>query len=286
MAKAGLHLTVPCAQCGVAYRQARSDQRYCSQRCAARAWRSRQGIVVRGTLPFPRTCEACAQPFRSQFKDARFCSRLCRTNAYEAARKRARACGPGKRWAAGKEFVPRDKCLTCGTPFYAPPVLRRRGGGKYCSVRCKAKAMTAGQFPQVTNGRRGKGGRRDDLGGRYFRSRWEANWARYLNLLKETGSIIEWEFEPVTFEFEGIKRGAMFYTPDFRITLPGGATKFQEVKGYMDQRSATKLKRMKKYHPAVVVELIDRQRYSDVAKRLAGIIPHWETEKHSRGKAV
>lgn len=86
-------------------------------------------------------------------------------------------------------------------------------------------------------------GTREDLG-IYVRSRWEANYARYLNWLKSLGEIRDWKYEPDTFEFADIKRGTRFYTPDFKITEKNGETVYHEVKGWLDQRSATKLKRM------------------------------------------
>jgi hypothetical protein len=135
--------------------------------------------------------------------------------------------------------------------------------------------MTTEQFPQTVS-RRGRGGRRDDLGGQYFRSSWEANWARYLNWLKSIGEIRSWEFESKTFEFKGIKRGSRFYTPDFLVTNKDGSQEYHEIKGYMDARSATKLKRMKKYHPTVKVVLIDKGAYVATASKVCGLIPGWE----------
>lgn len=48
-----------------------------------------------------------------------------------------------------------------------------------------------------------------EVGGKrcYFRSKWEANYARYLQWMKDQGKIAEWEHEPETFWFEAIKRG-------------------------------------------------------------------------------
>lgn len=115
-----------------------------------------------------------------------------------------------------------------------------------------------------------------DLGGRYFRSSWEANWARYLNLLIAQKQVRSWEFEPEVFEFGGIKRGQRFYTPDFKVENQDGSVEFHEVKGWMDPKSATKLKRMAKYHPSVKVIVIDRAAYDEVARKLGGLIPNWE----------
>jgi len=114
------------------------------------------------------------------------------------------------------------------------------------------------------------------LGGLYVRSGWEANWARYLNWLVELGEIRSWEYECDTFEFEAIKRGSRFYTPDFKVVNKNGSIEYHEVKGYMDARSKTKLKRMAKYYPDVKLILIERDTYYDVAKKVGAMIPNWE----------
>jgi hypothetical protein len=95
--------------------------------------------------------------------------------------------------------------------------------------------------------------------------------------LQEHGEIESWEYEPDTFWFDGVKRGTRSYTPDFKVHYPDGSVVYHEVKGYMDQRSATKLKRMAKYHPDVRVILIDSQAYYSVASSVAGIVANWET---------
>lgn len=142
---------------------------------------------------------------------------------------------------------------------------------------CKAYGMSAHGY---TGKGRGRGGRREDLDNRYFRSLWEANWARYLRWMKERNEIKDWQYEAQTFQFEGIKRGSRFYTPDFKVTKNDGAIEFLELKGYMDQASATKLKRMAKYFPEVKIVLIQRREYDEVKKGLCKIIPNWEYEMH------
>jgi hypothetical protein len=68
-------------------------------------------------------------------------------------------------------------------------------------------------------------------------------------MLKEAEKIKEWEHEPQTFWFETIKRGVRSYLPDFKVTLHDGTHYWVEVKGYMDAKSHTKLKRFAKYYP-------------------------------------
>lgn len=303
--------------------------------------------------------------------------------------------GPGKGWSKGKEYVPRTICTNCDSPFYCPPIQKRRGGGKYCSVRCMAewrkkhrpggvlaecltcKALfrrpecrlkrNANNFcskacvrkigpggvikkpktcpvckvqfsgntvrcsskcwkehleisrphnwkgglpmktclacgkeylmprgnlgmacsmlcwrsiaTKMTKGKphpTGKGGKRTDLGNVYFRSSWEANWARYLNWLLEQGEICKWEFEPDTFAFHLIKRGTRFYTPDFKVFNKNGSIEYHEIKGWMTPESRTKLKRMAKYYPEIKVVLIDKKHYRSVADKMKRVIANWE----------
>lgn len=120
-----------------------------------------------------------------------------------------------------------------------------------------------------------RGGRRPDLGGAYFRSSWEANYARYLNWLKDRGAIREWHYEKKTFDFP-IKRGTRSYTPDFEITENDGSINYHEVKGWMTQRSRTALNRMRIYYPETKILLIAKKEYLAIAKWSAHF-PGWES---------
>lgn len=123
-----------------------------------------------------------------------------------------------------------------------------------------------------------------EIGGvkKYYRSKWEANYARYLDWLKVRGEIIEWEHEPKTFWFEGIKRGCMSYLPDFRVLEKGGSEVYHEVKGWMDDRSKTKIRRMAKYHPDVRLIVIDSKGYAAIKKVIQPLIKEWEVDSKGR----
>lgn len=125
-----------------------------------------------------------------------------------------------------------------------------------------------------------KGGKRADLGGLYVRSTWEANIARVLMLLQERNFISSWEYETVEFEFLEIRRGTRFYKPDFVVWFrPYPEQKdpvYWEVKGYMDAKSKTKLKRMALYYPDVAIVVIDKEQYKDIEKLFRPFIPEWE----------
>jgi hypothetical protein len=123
---------------------------------------------------------------------------------------------------------------------------------------------------------RGNMGKRADLNGLYVRSSWEANYARYLNWLVIQEQIRKWEYEADTFVFEAIKRGTRSYLPDFKITNMDGTIEYHEVKGWMDQKSKTKLARMTKYYPGIKLILIGKDEYYAIKKSIKGFIPNWE----------
>lgn len=115
-----------------------------------------------------------------------------------------------------------------------------------------------------------------EIGGKrkYFRSAAEANYGRYLQWLKESGKILEWEHEPKTFWFDGIKRGTVSYKPDFCVTYKNGQTEWFEVKGFMDKKSVTKLARFKKYFPNEKLTVIGPEWFKKTKLKL--LIKDWE----------
>lgn len=117
-----------------------------------------------------------------------------------------------------------------------------------------------------------------EIGGvrKYYRSKWEANYAYYLEWLKVNGHIKSWLHEPKTFWFEGVKRGCVSYLPDFYVVENDGSEAYHEVKGWMDARSKTKIKRMAKYHPNTTLIVIDSKAYKELAKKVSAIVPGWE----------
>lgn len=117
-----------------------------------------------------------------------------------------------------------------------------------------------------------KGGRRANQENRYYRSAWEANWGLYLNFLVSQKQIKTWEYEPDTFEFKTIKKGTRFYTPDFKIINLDDSFYYEEVKGWMDATSKTKLKRMGKYYPEIKVVLIEKKLYTEVKNKLGKML--------------
>lgn len=117
---------------------------------------------------------------------------------------------------------------------------------------------------------RTKGGKRKDLNNTFFRSTWEANIARYYNFIG-----VKWEFEPKTFIFQNITRGSVSYTPDFYLPEED---KWVEVKGWMDGKSRTKLKRFKQQYPEEYkkLQLITEKEYNEIKRKVSSYIKNWE----------
>ena len=166
-------------------------------------------------------------------------------------------------------------------------LLKKQSKAARKQSRERRRVATTPSEAVVPNARGVYAGRRKDIqdsntekrhpDGLYLRSRWEANYARYLMWLESRGEIQRWEYEPDTFWFENIKRGVRSYLPDFKIWKTKDSEPYYvEVKGNMDAKSATKLKRMAKYHPDVSVELCDRHVYNTIRKSFGKIIPNWE----------
>ena len=97
-------------------------------------------------------------------------------------------------------------------------------------------------------------GYREDLK-QYFRSKMEANYARFLEYMRDKGKIKKWEYESKEFEFKKIKRGNRYYKPDFKVTDINDEYNWAELKGYFRLSDKTKLRRFKKFYPEEFLNL-------------------------------
>lgn len=185
------------------------------------------------------------------------------------------ACSKWRPWqVAGLEAVVAAYPDLKGVPWKEVEGLFQ--GHTSACVRAKVKELLVAEVAEVADlkpGARSRGGKRADLGDRYFRSGWEANYARYLNWLTAHGQIDGWEYEPRTFEFP-VKRGTRFYTPDFLVH--GKVDEWHEVKGYLTQKGRTALKRFQRYYPEEKLVLIDSEPYRALSAQVSRLIEHWE----------
>jgi len=109
----------------------------------------------------------------------------------------------------------------------------------------------------------------------YLKSKWEKRYCLYLSFMKKHNHIIDYWYEPETFWFEGIKRGTNNYKPDFKVQFPSGNVEFYEVKGYETAKDLTKYKRMKKYHPHIILNVIGKKWFADNGKWMKKLILDW-----------
>lgn len=113
-----------------------------------------------------------------------------------------------------------------------------------------------------------------EVGGQRFfaRSYAEKRYSIHLQFLKDKGIIHNWLHEPETFWFLEIKRGVRSYKPDFKVIENDGTHWWAEVKGFLDPKSRTKLKRFLKYYPGEKIKIIDSVTLSEDSKRFKGIL--------------
>lgn len=244
-----------------------------------RAWGHRNKIKwVRTGKPRPNDQSAVMKRLWQEGKLVK-ATKEQRSSAWKSrSEKLARGELQHPRGMLGKKQTPHAKAVASKTnkrrivegthPFTSPRTQEQR---KDQSLRMVGRIKSAGAI--YSNAKRGF---RDDLGKIFFRSRWEANYARFLNWKVQQKQIASWEYEVDTFWFEKIRRGVRSYTPDFKITGVDGTIWYEEVKGWMDAKSKTKLKRMAKYHPTVSVVVIGPPQYNYVEKLLSKTLPNWE----------
>ena len=63
--------------------------------------------------------------------------------------------------------------------------------------------------------------------------------------------------------------------PDFKVINNDDSFEYHEVKGWMDGKSKTKLRRMKQFYPDVKVIVIGEKEYKAIAE-WSELIPNWE----------
>lgn len=136
-----------------------------------------------------------------------------------------------------------------------------------------------------TNSARGnwKAGWREIGDGKfYFRSRWESNYARVLDLLKRSKEILDWEHEPKRFVFSKFNeknKRSISYLPDFRVTRLDGSFYWVEVKGYVCARSKLNFALFADEYPDEELIVIGLTWFKENSIHLSEYIDGWETSR-------
>lgn len=234
----------------------------------------------------PRKCRNCGKEY---YKDRRvstprwtvtkYCSPECQTEASKIHKdSRAKVTAHRRRNGSlpmGSPELKEKLSRLTKEAMQRPEVqekIRQPRGALSLEQRMVLSDRLAGKMPlNLSNGSYSNVQRGEyDINGTtiYFRSKWEANYALYLDFLIDHKEIYKWEFEPDTFMFEAIKLGTRSYTPDFKVFLTPDKFEYHEVKGYMDSKSKTKLKRFAKYYPEHKLVLIDGPQYNLLKKQI------------------
>lgn len=115
---------------------------------------------------------------------------------------------------------------------------------------------------------RGKAGKREDLENVYFRSTWEANFARVLKLMR-----VEFQFEPKIFWLKRANGSEMSYTPDFYLPK---TDEYIEVKGRWFDDAKEKFDLFKEQYPHIKIKVVDSEKYKVYESRFKHQIEEWE----------
>ena len=121
--------------------------------------------------------------------------------------------------------------LTVRSGLLGPPVRSLQYPSTLDQLRCatyfKIEDTIYRVQANIKQPKPGEGWRSVDDEVIWFHSAWAANFAKYLELLRECGHISAWQYQPETFPIKGIRGG---YTPDFKMTGNDGARFWVEIK--------------------------------------------------------
>lgn len=245
-----------CAECGLNF-EGYGPRKFCGHLCANR-WRARNAQKWASYR-----CERCGVEVTVQARQAktfRFCT-PCRAQSH------------GERLNAAPRSTKQRgdpvtlTCRQCGKPFtiLACFAKYRQFCGRECFSASRVGKPSLHKVAETASF--GVGGFRPDLG-MYCRSRWEANYIRYLRL---TNMPFTYEQERFTITLTDGSQHA--YTPDFLVD----GRHYVEIKGWMreDRRQAEVLRAAQQQLPRPLVLLRESQ-YRALERSHSARIPTWE----------
>lgn len=120
-----------------------------------------------------------------------------------------------------------------------------------------------GKHPITTKGF--KSGKRIDLNNQYFRSTWEANFARIIQYNNK-----QYEYEKHVFPVK-IDGNDCTYLPDFKID-----NIFYEIKGYWYDDAKIKTEAFMQQYPEIKLVIVDSEKYYKLRNKYKKLIDNWE----------
>ncbi|MCA1632250.1 MAG: DNA polymerase III subunit alpha, partial [Acidobacteria bacterium] len=233
-----------------------------------------------------RVCADCGAPLKSKVLKTLRCKACAARITSNPSKPQARE--KISRAHAGRH--PWNFMIDAANPFYAGWVSSiRRGHEKYrgksfeeifgperaAELRAKMSARSRGEgnpmFGRSHTGRTAysAAGFRKDLG-HYVRSSWEADFAR---VLKHLG--VEYQYEPRRFTLSRADGPLMTYSPDFFVPE---SSCFYEIKGWMDHKSAEKIRLFREQYPEETLVVIDKTQFAELQMRYGDLV-EWECPK-------
>jgi transcription elongation factor Elf1 len=157
--------------------------------------------------------------------------------------------------------------------YHNLPEEKKEEISKKISKGNKGKTYSRESIEKMINNRkdekhpfRGKAGKRADLDNQYFRSTWEANYARILRYLN-----VEYQFEPDIIWLKRQDGSEISYRPDFKV-----GDLYIEIKGYWYEDAVEKMKMLKEQYPEIKVKVITSKIYNKLVKFYKKKIESWE----------
>jgi len=270
----------------------RNNKKFCSIRCSN--WlpkRTKEGILL--------SCDYCnKEVYRTKSgivsKDV-YCSRMCSSKSVghkisiklkgrklsEEHKKKLSEAHKGEKSYLWRGGTPKCKVCSIKIGYKCTYCVKHKHllwtKEHWQAQRIKTSKALMGKMPKNMQ-REGKFNNISrgwyDINGKriFFRSKWEVNYALYLDWLVKNNEIKNWEYEKDTFIFEKIKFGTRSYLPDFKVFSNDGSIDYHEIKGWMDKKSATKLKRMRIYYPKIKLIVVGKNEYKDLTKKIGRIV--------------
>jgi DNA polymerase III alpha subunit len=233
-----------------------------------------------------RVCVDCGAPLKSMVLAVLRCkacsARITSNPSKPQARRKIALANQGKRpWNYGIDHASSDykkwhAAIVQAYDKYRGKSLEEIVGS---AVAAKRKAEASARFKGTGNpmyGRSQQGrtaysvaGVRADLG-HYVRSAWEADFARVLNYLG-----VGYEYEPQRFSLQREDGTTMTYAPDFYVP---SEKCWYEIKGWMDNRSAEKIRLFQEQYPQEPLVVIDKTRFAELQMQYRDLV-QWECPK-------
>lgn len=211
----------------------------------------------------------CKKPFSTiPSNPQKYCSKSCSVTANNFGRilsvktkKKISLALIGMKYP-NRPKLPR-RLIICANPecqksFKIDPWLHT----KYCSNKC-AMRVVGGQ-PTSAKAARGKSGVRPDIDSEvYFYSRWEANYARILNLLGT-----KWIHQPKTFNLKNQKYTPDFYLPKEKVYI--------EIKNFLSDYSKKRDEEFRELYPNLKLIMVLKDDYLELQAKYSVLIKEWE----------